>query len=68
MYEKRPQWMDGKTLSFDSIDKQMIRTADNLHALSESVMVLPAVDEDGYSECPFIDQLYDQKDEATGTC
>ena len=64
MWSKRPQWMSGRTFNFEFIDKQMTRTAENLEELTNTVMQLPAVDEDGYSECPFIDQLYDDKDRA----
>jgi uncharacterized protein YhaN len=63
MWNKKPEWMQGRTLNFEFVDSLMINTAELLQELTDKVMQLPAVDEDGFSECPFVEDLYAQKDE-----
>jgi len=48
----------------ESFDRKLDSAAHAMEELAEAVAVLPRVDKDGSSECPFAEQLYRQKEEA----
>ena len=51
-------------LSIENVDSAIYHMKSLVQDLSNAISVLPKVDEEGNSECPFAETLYAQKDEA----
>ena len=56
-----------KNVDIDKVEASLGYAHRQIENLARSVQSLPEVDEDGYSECPFAEDMYAQKEEIQAT-
>ena len=61
--EQQRQTMGGNDLSLEYLNSFLSYMPKRLDELLDAVKILPKVNQDGTSECPFAEDLYVQKDE-----